>query len=65
MEKYYISNEILKYNLEVKENSTIIFEMPSFCSGDYFAKVYKDELGLFINKKDNYFNSCRDLFIEK
>lgn len=38
----------------------IVFEMPSFCSGDYTAKLYRDELGIYIDAKDNYFKGCRD-----
>lgn len=48
---------------EIKEGSVIVFEMPSFCSGDYKAKVYKDDQGLYINSEDNHLDGCRDLFI--
>ena len=55
-EKFYLVN----IDDDFKEGNTIVFEMPSFCSGDYEAKVMKDEKGLFIPKKDNYFEGCRD-----
>ncbi len=43
-----------------KKEHKIIFEMPSFCSGDYEAVIYEDEKGLYIKKEDNYFEGCRD-----
>jgi len=68
MKKYYLINikeEIGdKYYKKFKEGQTIIFEMPSFCSGDYEAKIYKDENGLYINKENNFFKSCRDFEIK-
>lgn len=68
MEKYYLVNilkDIKKQERDkFKEGKTIYFEMPSFCSGDYEAKIYKDELGLYIDKDDNYFEGCRDFYIK-
>lgn len=62
MNKYYIVNE----NIEgVEEGDTVYFEMPPFCSGEYEAKVYKDEKGLYINKEDNFFEGCRDFRVNK
>lgn len=55
-EKFYLVNIDYTFN----EGDRIIFEMPSFCSGDYDAEVMKDDKGLFIPKKDNFFNGCRD-----
>lgn len=64
MEHYYLANIITNMKPEHKnmfdDKKEIRFEMPPFCSGDYTAKIYKDELGLYINAKDNYFNGCRD-----
>ncbi len=62
MEKYYLVNE---KPFEVKEGDVIYFEMPSMCSGEYDAKVYKDERGLYIDKKDNFFHSCYDFRINR
>ena len=64
MEKYYLVNIITNLKTELRNmfdgKKEIRFEMPSFCSGDYTAKIYKDELGLYIDAKDNYFRGCRD-----
>jgi hypothetical protein len=46
--KYYFNNEFK----DAKENDIVYFDMPSFCSGEYCAKVYKDEYGLYILKKN-------------
>ncbi len=67
MVKYYLAN-VLKdvkenYRKKFKAGKVIFFEMPPFCSGDYTAKIYKDELGLYINKEDNYFKGCRNFTI--
>lgn len=61
-EKYYLVNEEIDPD-DVKEGDTIYFEMPPFCSGEYEAKVYKDEGGLYIKKEDNFFKGCRDFRI--
>jgi hypothetical protein len=51
---------------DMEEGDTIEFEMPSFCSGDYSAKIYKDsKFGLFIFKEDDYLSVCRDFKIIK
>lgn len=65
MKKHYITNEIVTYNLKIKEGDSIEFEMPSFCSGDYTAKIYKDSFGFYINADNNYFEGCRDFTIIK
>lgn len=66
MKKYYITNEIVEYNLtDIGEGDTIVFEMPPFCSGDYSAKVYKDDIGLYIDHEDKFFEGCRDFSIRK
>lgn len=51
--KNYISSE------EFKEGDIIYFEMPPFCSGEYSAKVKKDDIGLYF-EGNNYMKSCRD-----
>lgn len=44
----------------------IEFEMPPFCSGDYTAVIYLDSDGdPYINKSENYYKGCRDLFIRE
>ncbi len=48
-----------------QEGDVIIFDMPSFCSGDYNAKVHKDDGGLYIKKRNNYLKGCRDYFLFK
>lgn len=68
MNIYYLVNIMQhmkpEYREQFKEGKTIVFEMPSFCSGDYTAKIYKDELGLYINSDHNFFDGCRDFSIE-
>ena len=68
MKKTYLA-QILQDEPVIFSNITvgdiIEFEMPSFCSGDYLATVYGDELGLYINASDNYFEGCRDFEIIK
>ena len=65
MSKYYITNEIAKYNLKgLKSGKKIIFEMPPFCSGNYEAVIKKDDIGFYIDSRDNYFKGCRDFEIK-
>lgn len=64
MSKSYIT-EYIKYLPDIKENDIIYYDMPSFCSGEYCAKVYKDEYGLYILKKNNFFNSAYDFRLNK
>jgi len=65
MNKYYLVNHIVKYGIkDLKEGDIIDFEMPSFCSGDYSAKVEKDDLGLY-STDELYFDGCRDFSIRK
>lgn len=46
---------------ELKEGAIIVFEMPSFVSGDYMAPVYFDTDGdPYINKELDYMNGCRN-----
>lgn len=49
---------------DIKEGDIIYFDMPPFCSGEYEAKVLKDENGLYIEGK-NYFNSCLNYRVNK
>lgn len=49
-----------------KDGDIIEFEMPSFCSGDYEARIYIDNDGdPYINKKDDYSKGCRDYYIRE
>jgi hypothetical protein len=51
-------------NQKIKYGDIIEFEMPSFCSGEYKAKIYIDDDGdPYIDKSDNYYDGCRDLYI--
>lgn len=62
MEKFSLIN--VEYDFE--EGDLIVFEMPSFCSGNYEAVVYNDpKFGLYIDKKHNHFESCRDFEVIK
>lgn len=45
---------------KAKAGDIISFDMPAFCSGDYYAKIYTDEFGLYIKKADNYLKGCRN-----
>jgi hypothetical protein len=65
MSKYYITNEISQFKLKnLKAGQKIIFEMPSFCSGDYKAIIKKDDIGFYIDSGNNYFKGCRDFEIK-
>jgi hypothetical protein len=51
---------------EVEPGDQIVFEMPSFCSGDYIAIVYLDETNYpYILKTKNYFEGCRDWSVKR
>ena len=69
MNKKIYLNNLFQDDLElfksIENGDVIDWEMPSFCSGDYQAVVYEDELGLYIKSKDNYYKGCRDLYIIK
>lgn len=55
---------LININYEFEEGDEIIFEMPSFCSGDYTAIVHHDpKFGLYIQNKNNYFEGCRDFYV--
>lgn len=63
MKKYYITNHIQYFSVEdianLRDGAKIIFEMPSFCSGDYTGIIYKDDLGYYINAENNWFSGAR------
>ena len=61
MTKHYFGDKIP----EAKEGDIIYFDMPSMCSGEYKAKVCKDEFGLYIDESDNFYDSCYDYRINK
>lgn len=62
MKKFSLIN--IDYDFE--EGDVIIFEMPSFCSGDYEAEVMSDpKFGLYIDQKNNYFEGCRDFEVKR
>jgi len=65
MKKLYLFTKDEYKDLDVEEGDSIVFDMPSFCSGDYSAEVMKDEHGLYIKKSDNYLKGCRDFFVYK
>jgi hypothetical protein len=48
-------------NQKFQEGDVIEFEMPSFCSGDYVAKIFIDNDGdPYIDKNQNHVGGCRD-----
>ena len=62
MKKYSLINE----KGDFEEGDQIIFNMPSFCSGEYGALVHIDpSFGPYIPEEDNYFQGCRDYEIVK
>ena len=64
MKKFSLINIENDFHFGFQEGDKIVFEMPSFCSGDYEAIVKRDEnFGLYIDEDDNYFNGCRDFEI--
>jgi hypothetical protein len=49
-----------------KDGDIIVFEMPSFVSGDFEATVYLDTDGdPYIDKESDYMKGCRDWSISK
>ncbi len=51
---------------EFGEGDKIVFEMPSFCSGDYIAEIFVDNDGdHFIKKEDDFSGVCRTYWIER
>ena len=64
MEKFSLINVSKDFDFEFKAGDKIVFEMPSFCSGDYEAVVQKDEdFGLWIDEEDNYSEGCGDFLV--
>lgn len=61
MEKFSLINVAKDFDFTFQEGDQIVFEMPSFCSGDYTATVMIDpDFGPYIDKENNYFEGCRD-----
>lgn len=57
-------NKWFDNNQKIKEGNFIKFEMPSFCSGTYEAKIFIDNNGEpYIDKSNNYYKGCRDYYI--
>lgn len=66
MAKFSLINIQEDFKFKFEEGDQIIFEMPSFCSGDYGAIVKKDpDFGLYIEDEDNYFEGCRDFEVHR
>ena len=64
MEKFSLINVAKDFEIDFQEGDQIVFEMPSFCSGDYRATVMTDpDFGPYIDKENNYFEGCRDFEI--
>jgi hypothetical protein len=61
MAKFSLINIQEDFKFDFQEGDKIVFEMPSFCSGDYEAIVKRDkDFGLYIESEDNHFEGCRD-----
>lgn len=66
MTKFSLINIENDFEIGLQEGDEIIFEMPSFCSGDYKAIVKKDDnFGLYIDEDNNYFDGCRSFEIQR
>jgi hypothetical protein len=64
MEKHSLINIEEEFNLDFQEGDEIIFEMPSFCSGEYKTTIKKDpKFGLYV--EEQWFNGCRDFEIRR
>ena len=64
MGKFSLINVAQDFQMTFKEGDKIIFEMPSFCSGDYEAVVMSDpNFGLYIDEEQNYFVGCHDFTV--
>ena len=51
-------------NQEFKQEDKLVFDMPSFCSGDYTAKIHLDNDGdAYIKKSKSYYSGCRDVYV--
>lgn len=50
---------------QFNDGDILEFKMPSFCSGDYEARIYIDSDGdPYINRLDSYYDGCRDFSIK-
>lgn len=57
-DKFYIKDWFAK-NQKYNNGDIIVFEMPSFCSGDYTAEVHIDSDGdPYIDESDNSYKGC-------
>ena len=65
MEKFSLINVAQDFEFSFQEGDLIIFEMPSFCSGDYQAVVHVDTSGPYIDNENNYFEGCRDFEVKR
>lgn len=63
MKKYYITDEIKKYDLKISEND--IIEFKSYDNKSNIVQIHKDSIGFYINKKDNEFNTCEGFLIKE
>lgn len=59
---FQIFQKDVAFLADLKEGDIIEFEMPSFCSGEYIATIHKDEIGLYIDRKENQYEGCRDYY---
>lgn len=66
MKKFSLVNVSEDFGFVFREDDVIMFEMPSFCSGDYKAVVKADkDFGLYIDDDDNYFEGCRNFIVTR
>ena len=66
MAKFSLINIQEDFKFDFQEGDEIVFEMPSFCSGDYKATVKRDQdFGLYINSENNHFEGCRDFEVHR
>jgi hypothetical protein len=57
---------LINIDFDFQDGDEIIFEMPAFCSGDYAARVYKDEnYGCYIDDSSNWFEGCRSFYVRR
>jgi hypothetical protein len=62
--KFSLINVSNDFQFSFQEGDKIVYEMPSFCSGDYEAIVKKDpDFGLYIDSSENHFEGCRDFAV--
>lgn len=60
----FLGNALSEDDLrKMKPGDKIIYEMPSFCSGDYEGEVKSDSFGLYMDEEECFFGGCRDFEI--